>query len=95
MSRNSSIIAPRREILEELGYRDFDWHVDAGDARSSQVDKSAIALTDNVLNNTRGRGQLIVLMHDISDKWTTLEALPMMIAGLREQGYSFDILLNY
>lgn len=95
MSRSSSIITPRREILTELGYRDFDWNVELGDANSKQADKSAEALTRNVLDNTRNREQLIVLMHDTSNKTTTLEALPFIIEGLREQGYAFDILQNY
>jgi len=95
MGRSSKIIDPRREILAELGYRDFDWHVDSGDAHPNQKDKSAEALTLRVLDNTRGRNQLIVLMHDAKGKSTTLEALPLIIKGLREQGYSFDILRNY
>jgi len=95
MSRKSSIIIPRREILAEMGYQDFDWNVDTGDTRSSKYDKSAVALTSNVLDNTRGREQLIVLMHDTKNKTTTLEALPFIITGLREQGYSFDVLRNY
>jgi peptidoglycan/xylan/chitin deacetylase (PgdA/CDA1 family) len=95
MSQRSGVIAPRREILEELGLRDFDWHVDSGDARPGQLDRSAAALTGNVLNNTRGREHLIVLMHDSGGRRTTLEALPAIIAGLREQGYSFDVMSNY
>ena len=95
MSWRSGIIEPRRAILEELGYRDFDWHVYTGDTDRNQRDKSATALADNVLSNTQGREHLIVLMHDTWDKVTTLEALPIIINGLREQGYTFDILRNY
>ena len=95
MGRSSSIVAPRREILEEIGYRYFDWNIDTGDANSRQTDKSAAALTNNVLRNTLGRDRIIVLMHDTGDKRTTLEALPLIISGLREQGYVFDILRNY
>jgi peptidoglycan/xylan/chitin deacetylase (PgdA/CDA1 family) len=87
MGRSASIIEPRRE--------DFDWHVDSGDAHPRQTDRSAATLTNNVLLNTRGREQLIVLFHDTSSKGTTLEALPRVIAGLREQGYTFDIMRNY
>lgn len=94
MGRDLTIIEPRREVLDELGYRYFDWNSDTGDAGRS-ADKSATALTRNVLNNTRGRERLIVIMHDISNKRTTLEALPMIIEGLREQGYVFDVLGNY
>ena len=95
MGRNASIVDPRRAILEEMGYRYFDWNIDTGDANSRQADRSAAALTNNVLNNTNGRERIVVLMHDTSDKATTLEALPMIIAGLREQGYVFDVLRNY
>ena len=95
MSRKSSIITPRREILAELGYRDFDWNIDTGDAHPDQKDKSAEALALNVLDNTKDRSQLIILMHDSTGKATTLEALPLIIAGLREQGYTLDILRNY
>ena len=95
MGRSASVLEPRREILSDLGYNDFSWHVDTGDSRSGQTDKSTEALTANVLRNTRGREQLIVLMHDTQSKATTLAALPRIIAGLRAQGYTFDILRNY
>ena len=94
MGRSSAIVAPRCEILDELGYRYFDWNSDTGDANRNP-DKSATGLTNNVLRNTNGRERLIIIMHDTSDKRTTLEALPRIIAGLREQGYVFDILRNY
>ena len=95
MGRRSSIVEPRQAILEEMEYRYFDWNIDTGDANSNVRDKSAASLTNNVLNNTRDRDRIIVLMHDTGDKATTLEALPMIIAGLREQGYVFDVLRNY
>ena len=94
MSWKSIIIDPRREFLAEEGYTVFDWDVDTGDA-SNYKDKSAEALTSRVLDNTRSRDKLIVLMHDTKSKITTLEALPYIIEGLREQGYSFDVLGNY
>jgi peptidoglycan/xylan/chitin deacetylase (PgdA/CDA1 family) len=78
-----------------MGYRHFDWHVDSGDANPRQRDRSAEALTGNVLGNTRDRERYIVLMHDTGSKRTTLQALPGIIEGLRKQGYSFDILRNY
>jgi len=95
MGRSASVLEPRREILRGLGYNDFSWNVDTGDSRSGQTDKSAAALTANVLMYTRGREQLIVLMHDTQSKATTLAALPRIISGLRAQGYTFDILRNY
>ena len=95
MSHRSAIIGPRREILKELGYKDYDWDVDSGDSNANVVDKSAANLARNVLRYTRGREQIIILMHDINGKRTTLEALPIIIKGLRDQGYSFDIIRYY
>jgi len=94
MGRNSETIAKRKAALEEMGYRYFNWHIDSGDARS-HTDKSATSLTNNVLNNTRGREHVIVLMHDSAGRRSTLQALPRIIAGLRDQGYTFDVLRNY
>ena len=95
MGRSSSIIAPRQALLDELGYRYFNWHIDSGDARSDIPDRSAAALTRNVLENTRDRDRVIILMHDSGGKESTLAALPKIIEGLREQGYAFDVLRNY
>ena len=95
MGRSASVIEPRREILKELGYNEFAWSVDTGDARAGNTDKSADALVYNVLHYTRNREKLIILMHDTQSRRTTLEALPRIIQGLREQGYTFDILRNY
>jgi len=95
MGRGASIIQPRRELIEELGYQWFDWHIDSGDANPHSSDRRAVVLTSNVLTHTRGREQLIILMHDSAYRASTLEALPAIIAGLREQGYTFDVLRNY
>jgi len=95
MGRSASIIAPRQALLDELGYRYFNWHIDSGDARSDIPDRSAAALKRNVLENTRDRDHVIILMHDSAGKGSTLAALPAIIEGLREQGYTFDVLRNY
>jgi len=94
MGRGAEVIGKRKAALEEMGYRYFNWHIDSGDARS-HTDKSATALTNNVLNNTRDREHVIILMHDSAGRSSTLKALPMIIEGLRKQGYTFDILRNY
>jgi len=100
MSWNRDGIAERREILDELGYIDFDWHVDSRDAAPSGVDTSAETLTRNVLDNINGTEidgieHVIILMHDYRWRQSTLEALPAIIFALREQGYIFDMLKNY
>jgi len=95
MSWNSNEIDIRVGIIEELGYDYFDWHIDSGDAHPQQADKSSQALTSIVLSNTNNIEHVIILMHDSGNKDTSLEALPSIIQGLREQGYSFGILKNY
>jgi len=95
MTWNRDIRNPRIEVINNLGFRYFDWHIDSGDAHALQLDKAAETITSNVLDETRGRENVIILLHDYSSRTTTLEALPMIIDGLRRQGYEFDILKNY
>ncbi len=69
------------DVLEEEGLIYFDWNVTSKDASSYRL--SAQAITNNVLN---GVGQTsnasVVLMHDASDKYTTVQALPQIIETL-------------
>ena len=95
MGRNKTVIAERVNILEKYGYKYYDWDVTTGDSDTGPAGKVKSALVNNVLNNTRGRNKLIILMHDSSNKETTTEALPDIIDGLKNMGYSFDILSNY
>jgi len=94
-SCGSSRLGVRNDFLTEHGYTPFDWDIDSGDAYSKQKDKSAENLTRIVLNNTDGREHVIILMHDHRWRESTLEALPMIIEGLREQGYTFDVMSNH
>jgi len=91
----AEVIARRREILEELGYRDFDWDVYSGDTRPTPASRDPHTLVSNVMARADGRERLIVLMHDSAGKSATAEALPEMIEGLRAAGYGFDTLVNY
>ncbi|HWQ89649.1 MAG TPA: polysaccharide deacetylase family protein [Desulfitobacteriaceae bacterium] len=73
------------------GYKLVIWSTDTFDW--SQKDKSNIV--DNVINNVRP-GE-IILMHSNGDKISTAEALPLIIEGLQEKGYTIvtlDLLLN-
>jgi len=86
----ASIRNPRIDVIRDLGYRYFDWDIDTNDWRRTSSPESII---NDVLTGTNGREHVIILMHDVYER--TLEALPGMIHGLREQGYDFDILKNH
>ena len=95
MSWKKDVIDARIEVLEEHGYTHFNWHIDSKDAYSRQSDTSAPALIGNVLDHTDDMEHIIILMHDFRWRDSTLEALPEIIGGLRDRGYTFDIMSNY
>jgi len=95
-SWDKDVIARRREILEELGYRVFDWDVSNGDTDRSPAGRDPEMLTANVMARaTDERDRLIVLMHDTGNKAATAEALPRVIMRLKAAGYGFDTLEGY
>ena len=65
---------------EEIPY--YDWNVSCGDAASSYI--SAERIAKNVLDNVWKYDSVIVLLHDASNKDTTVEALPMIIEKILE-----------
>ena len=70
----------------QKGYYYFDWNVDSKDA-SGNI--SYTKIRDNVLSQAKGKKDICVLMHDAAAKTTTVDALPYIINGLIEQGFSF------
>lgn len=64
---------------EEIVY--FDWNISSGDASSSYIS------TDQILNNCLAQLQqyqeCMILLHDASNKNTTVEALPMLIEQIQ------------
>ncbi|MEK8131148.1 polysaccharide deacetylase family protein [Paenibacillus filicis] len=71
----------------------FDWNVSSTDAAAAVMSKQAIV--DAVKSNSAGKRQIIVLMHDTDPKTTTVQALPDIIAHLKERGYAFRVLDNH
>jgi peptidoglycan/xylan/chitin deacetylase (PgdA/CDA1 family) len=97
MGRGKAVISARAGILAGLGYHYFDWDVSTADTDPNlktygNEEHIASILTNNILNNTRNRKTLIILMHDTS-KYSA-KALPRIIEGLQKQGYVFDVLTN-
>jgi len=85
-------LSNRIDVIQAFGYRHYQWHVDPEDWRRN---KSAEDITKDILDNTAGREHVIILMHDYVHSQATLEALPEIIKGLREQGYTFDTAKNF
>lgn len=69
------------DYLEEQDMSYFDWNVSSGDASSAYISPEAI-----VRNSTARLGEFqeaIILMHDASDKDSTVEALPKLIEQIQ------------
>ena len=85
-----------RELIAEMtrrGFDYFDWNLSAGDAVSRTLTPTSRCIR-NVLNASKNYRHGVVLMHDARPKTTTVEALPVIIDGLKSQGFSFDKLSN-
>lgn len=70
------------DILEQENLIYCDWNVTSKDASSHRL--SSRMIVDNVINGVRQTNRAIVLMHDASDKKTTVEALSEIIETLLE-----------
>lgn len=84
---NKQIMNTLTAQMKEKGYLYVDWNVSSGDASGKTLPKNTIV--NNVLEGCKGKSEAIVLMHQISSKTTTAQALPEIIEGLQKMG--FDI----
>lgn len=82
-----------QSILAEMlrrGFVYYDWNVAAGDAAVTKA--SSTRIVQNVLGNADSIRRAVVLMHDSVDKYNTVEALPSIIEGYLEKGFTFAAL---
>lgn len=98
---NSAIGKSLPRKIVEKGYQFFDWNVLAGDSEPSQFVNGSTPkdkIVSNVLTEAKTfaatNSPICVLMHDNPGKDTTVEALPEIIQGLKDLGYTFAT-LNY
>ncbi len=84
--RYADIKAQAKELLHNYGVNYTNWNCLTGDAEGKTTPEELMGCLQQTM---QGDGSIIVLMHDASDKSYTLETLPMVIAYLREQGYTF------
>ena len=83
---NLGIMEELREMVEELGFEYYDWHVATGDS-SRDVAKEYV-LSSVRRGIAKGYDEMIVLMHDIHP--ITIEVLEDVIELCEENGYVFD-----
>ncbi|MCM1174767.1 MAG: polysaccharide deacetylase [Blautia sp.] len=67
--------------LDEQDITYFDWNVSSGDASNSYISKEAII--SNCISTLPQYQESIILMHDASNKNTTVEALPDLIEQIQ------------
>lgn len=72
------------EYLTDIGITYFDWNVASGDAVSRTL--PAETIVNNCLSGIEKQKESVILMHDASNKETTIKALPQIIEAIQEQG---------
>lgn len=74
------------KYLNQQGYVYYDWNSLSGDAVDTYL--SPEELNANVMKYVRAnQGDSVVLMHDLKSNYNTVEALPLLIDTLIEEGY--------
>lgn len=85
--------ATYRDIISEMvrrGFVYFDWNRMSGDAVRGNV--PAETLVENALDRADTLRRVILLMHDSTRFTNVVEALPQIIEGYQEAGFSFAAL---
>ena len=76
------------ELLKQNEVMHVDWNSLTGDAETNNL--SIEFELQRLRETSEGKNSLIILMHDAQAKKTTADALPNIIAYLKEQGYKFE-----
>lgn len=87
---SDAVFAEIQEALKKEKINYIDWNVDSGDARRNNV--PAEEIKNNILREAGSRNTINVLLHDTNAKETTINAMPAVIAGLKEMGYIFWVI---
>lgn len=82
-----------REVAAKNGYYYIDWNCLNEDAQGGK--KTEAQLVESVIKTSKGKNELVILMHDAATKMNTAKSLPQVIEYLKSEGYRFDTLNNY
>lgn len=72
------------EVLDSRGLIYYDWNIASGDATNPIL--SADKIIENSLKDIDKYEEVMLLFHDLSNKTTTVEALPSIIEALLDKG---------
>lgn len=86
-SFNSGIMSRLTKIMNDMGYRYFDWNVSSGDAGETSDTGEII---DNITLGCQNQRISVVLQHDIKDY--SIAAVEQVIIWGRNNGYTFRAL---
>ncbi|MBD5546533.1 MAG: polysaccharide deacetylase [Lachnospiraceae bacterium] len=70
--------------LNENGITYFDWNIASGDAVSDPL--SVETIVENCVTKLDSTNECMILMHDATEKKTTVEALPEIIQTIQDRG---------
>lgn len=73
------------KILDERGIKYYDWNVSSGDA-TSKYGLAKNEIIRKCINGAAGKEEAMILMHDLPEKATTVEALPEIIDYFKSIG---------
>ncbi len=79
-----------KNAIEKEGYTSVDWNALTGDAEGQNIPKDR--LVQKLKMTSKGKNEIVVLMHDLGTKQTTVNALPEIIEYLQNEGYEFRTL---
>ena len=87
---DKGIIKAIKKEMSRRGFVWFDWNADGEDSIHKYISAEEIAA--NVFRCAKGKNEVVVLWHGAAGHSATVEALPVIIDGFIEQGYSFRLL---
>lgn len=71
-------------VLNEHGIKYYDWNISTQDASNPAL--AAEEIVDNALKDIDKYEEVMILMHDLGNKSTTVAALPTIIEALQAEG---------
>ena len=81
-----------KELLNDNGFYYCDWNALTGDAEKTNLTKDY--LMKRIKETSKGKEDIVVLMHDFTSKKVSADVLPQVVEYLISQGYTFDTLDN-